>query len=749
MPSRRKFIQTNILGAAMALAGRNAFAAGPPSAAQVGPTGADSKRDFWNDLPRYVTAQMNEARARRLADLHAMRTEADVRARIEKVRSKVWKLIGGQFEKTPLKPKIVGTIDRSDYQIEKVIFESRPEVFVTANLYIPKRHKPPHPGVIVPLGHSALGKSFYYYQYVSQSLARKGYVVLSFDPFGQGERMQYLDPHTGKGLYGPTREHDQAGRPMLLFGSQFEQYRTWDGIRAVDYLLSRPEVDPERIGCTGQSGGGTMTMWMAALDPRIKAAAASDGQNENLAGPSYAPPGAVDDAEQNIVGSLPEGLDRGDLFLACAPRPLLIMYSRTDGGLTYSPTYVEGTEEIYHEAQAGYRLMGVAEKVKLFGSPLPHAFDFFNRRETYAWFNRWLGKEEWGIGDAPYEDSPPDTLNCTSTGQVLTSLGGRSVIDLNTARMQQVAPGNSSISTPGELKAARVRAQNTLKELLGLPAERTPLNSRIISSNIWMDNIAVDEFEFYSEPLVRVTGWFLRPATGGPSFPTVVFVSEGGKNHILYETSEISRLARKGLGVCAIDLRGLGVSVPHSPSAGPDFYAGMPVAERYAWACLGLGKPMLGQRVWDFLRCLDYLNSRRDVNQSRIYGLGERGAALAVLLSGVLDDRLHSVLFDRPIATYRSIVESKSYTLGLTWFLFDVLKHFDLPDLTALLAPRPCWLFNAANAEGETLAESEVSALYGHALDTFKQLGGSGQIRFVVRPEQESAQVFHDWLGTA
>lgn len=740
MASRRKFIQTNILGAAAALTGRNAFAAGLPSTPQAAPHEGDAKRDFWNDLPRYVTAQMNEARARRLAELRQMRTEADVRARIEKVRSKVWNLIGGQFEKTPLKPQIVGTVDRSDYRIEKVIFESLPEVFVTANLYIPKNHKPPYPGIIVPLGHSDIGKSFYYYQYVCQSLAREGYVVLPFDPFGQGERQQYLYPRTGKSHYGPTGEHDQAGRPMLLFGSQFEQYRTWDGIRAVDYLLSRPEVDPERIGCTGQSGGGTMTMWLAALEPRIKAYAASDGQNENLAGPNYLPPGAVDDAEQNMVGSLPEGIDRGDLFLACAPRPMLIMYSRTDGGLTYSPTYVEGTTEIYDEALAGYKLMGAADKVKLFGSPLPHAFDFFNRRETYAWFNRWLGNPEWGTGDAPYEDSPPDTLHCTSTGQVLTSLGGRSVLDLNTERTRQVAPKN--IPT-------RPRAQETLKKLLGLPAERTPLSPRIISSNRWMDDVTVDEFEFYSEPLVRVTGWFLKPAKGGPSFPTVVFVSEGGKNHILYETSEISRLVRNGVAVCAIDLRGLGVSTPHYPSAGPLYYQDVALHERYAWACFGLGKPLLGQRVWDFLRCLDYLESRRDVDRARILGLGERGAALAVLLSAVLDDRLHSVLFDRPIATYGSIVESKAYSLGLTWFLFDVLKHFDLPDLTALLAPRPCWLLNAANAQGETLAESEVSPLYGAAAEAFKRLGAGEQIRFVVRPEQEREKVFQEWLGTA
>ena len=268
-------------------------------------------------------------------------------------------------------------------------------------------------------------------------------MVLPFDPFGQGERQQYLDARTGKSLYGPTGEHDQAGRPMLLLGSQFAQYRVWDGIRAVDYLLSRPEVDPERIGCTGQSGGGTMTMYLAALEPRIKVAVESDGNSENVAGPSYAPPGAVDDAEQNMAGSLPEGIDRGDLLLAFAPKPLLILYSRTDAGLTYSPTYVEGTKEVYQEVQAAYKLMGAADKVSLFGSPLPHHYEFFNRREAYRWFNRWLGREEWGTEEAEFDKSAPDALNCTSTGQVLTSLGGRSVVQLNADRLRTLCPVNS------------------------------------------------------------------------------------------------------------------------------------------------------------------------------------------------------------------------------------------------------------------------------------------------------------------
>lgn len=219
MPSRRGFIQTNIFGLGLAYAGRTALPAAFSPTTETIPPKEEDQRDYWNDWPRYLTAKMNDARSRRLAELSAMQTEPAVRARIEKIQSTVWRLIGGPFEKTPLKAQIIGTIGRGAYRIEKVIFESRPEVFVTANLYIPNRHQPPYPGIIHPLGHAENGKASYTYQYVSQTLARKGYMVLPFDLFGQGERLQYLGAHTRKSLYGPTGEHDQAGRSMLLLAA--------------------------------------------------------------------------------------------------------------------------------------------------------------------------------------------------------------------------------------------------------------------------------------------------------------------------------------------------------------------------------------------------------------------------------------------------------------------------------------------------------------------------------------------------
>jgi cephalosporin-C deacetylase-like acetyl esterase len=690
---------------------------------------------------------MNEARDRRKAQLADLRTPKQVNDRIEAIRSKVWDIVGGPLERTPLNPRVVGKIERSLYTIEKVTFESQPNVYVTAHLYVPnpqnQHAKPPFPGILAPLGHAEEGKAYRNYQYAYQNLARKGYMVLAFDPYGQGERLQYLDPKTQKSPFGPTGEHNQAGKPLLLLGASFALYRLWDGVRALDYLLSRPEVDPCRIGCTGHSGGGTMTMYLVALEPRVKVAMEVEGNSENVAGPTYDPPGAIADAEQNLVGGLPFGLDRGDLLMAFAPKPLLMTYTPQDIGSTYSPMLQEATNEIYQELQSAYTILEARDKIRLFTSPLPHGLDFFNRRALYEWFNRWLGKSEAGTDEVEFESAPLERLNCTATGQVLTSLGGRSVVDINVDRMRSIVT-SPLLGDSANDQARKAEVRKRLGRLLSLCVERTPLRQEILSSNLRRE-MAMEEFVFQSEPQIRIPGWFIKPAGQKGPFATVLYLSENGRDRLVEEPGYLDYLVSAGNAVCAIDLRGCGSTAPRHPHQGPNFYGNENLEEEYAWASLILGQPVLGQRVQDILRCLDYLATRSDADVSQLRVLGEGGAGIAALTASVLDERPRSLLLHRTLATFKSVIESKAYTVPFSYFVFGLLRELDLPDLISALSPRRCWLLNATGPEEEPLPLSQINVSYASAINVYAKAGKTDHLCVMVEPEEAAPNTILSW----
>lgn len=743
MVNRRTFLVGNVTAVAQSAFGfhwpaSSAMSEGLAEKQQI----PRSRRDFWNDWPNTITRNMNQAAASRKALLARIRSKEQVADRSATVRAQLWELLGGRPEETPLNTRTVGTIDRGGYRIEKLIFESMPEVYVTANLYLPTTGKPPYPGILAPLGHTNNGKAYRNYQYSYQNLARKGYVVLAFDPFGQGERRQYLLPGTSHPRYPTaTTEHTLAGKPMILFGSGFARYRVWDGIRSLDYLLSRSEVDPQRIGCTGHSGGGTMTMYMMVLEPRIHVAVATEANFENVAGPYYDPPGAIADAEQNIVGSLPLGLDRGDLLAAFAPKPLLMCHTVHDEGQTYSPVYEEAIKENYDELLRVYGILGAREKVELFAGHLPHGLDFFSRRAMYGWFNRWFERMDAGVEEADFDASPDEALNCTTTGQVLTSLGGKSIVQLNCDRAKELLPpGLFSIQgADTSLPREQVRAQ--LARLLALPSQRSPLNDQTLSSNLGR-KLRIDEIQYESEPGIRIAGWFVRPKEETAARSCVLYITDTLVNEVVAEPSPLDEIFSHGHAICAINLRGMGLSAPRSPSGGREFSRGV-LLDEFAWSNLVLGTPVIGQRVWDILRAVDYLKSRSDVDASQIRMLGRGSAGLAALMATTLDQRVRSVLISRALAAYISVVDSEDYVLGLEWFVPGILKHFDIPDIAAAISPRPVWMIDALDAKGDVLPESAVRECYAQRIPTASPALKGFSMRTTMENDDE---VYVDWL---
>jgi dienelactone hydrolase len=355
----------------------------------------------------------------------AVRTAEQMRAHQASLRTKFRRVLGEFPDKTPLKPRVLGRIDRPGYTIDKVIFESRPAHHVTANLYTPKGVSGRLPGVLVPCGHSRNGKASELYQSVCVELAQNGMVALCYDPIGQGERLQLLGKD-GKSRVWGTSEHTLVGIGALLVGRHLAHYRIWDGIRAIDYLCSLAAVDPARIGCTGNSGGGTMTSYLMAMDPRIVAAAPSCFLTSlervfATIGPQ--------DAEQNFPSQVKLGIEHADFLTMRAPKPTLMLVATQDF------FDIEGSWTCYREAKRLYGLLGRGEQVDLFEFDDKHGFSTPRRHAAVRFLSRWL---EAGATEPVFSKvvlCKDAELQCTKSGQVLRDIvGSRSVVELNTDR---------------------------------------------------------------------------------------------------------------------------------------------------------------------------------------------------------------------------------------------------------------------------------------------------------------------------
>ncbi|MCP5112221.1 MAG: prolyl oligopeptidase family serine peptidase, partial [bacterium] len=313
--------------------------------------------------------------------------------------------------------------------IEKIIFESQPRFYVTANLYVPKTGKPPYPGVLCALMHESGGKADPTTQRMLGSFATQGYVALAWDFVGEGaERSQVYDREFKRSkLIRQNTEHASVGTQCLLVGDCLARYTVWDGMRALDYLVSRPEVDKDRIGCTGNSGGGGLTAQLAVLDDRVTVAAPScwittwDAMFNTV---------GVQDGEQVVFPWISEGLDYGDYLLAFAPKPYLILAVMRD----FFP--ISGARAVFEEAKTVYGRLGAEAKVSKSEVDGRHGYHKPNRLATYAWFARWLRGVEENAGETDVEIAAVEELACTETGQVATSLGGETVISLNRKRAE-------------------------------------------------------------------------------------------------------------------------------------------------------------------------------------------------------------------------------------------------------------------------------------------------------------------------
>jgi cephalosporin-C deacetylase-like acetyl esterase len=349
---------------------------------------------------------MLEQRAKTVA---AIQSREAAEKRKAEVRTKILRAMNGlPNQRGPLNAKGAGTLERDGFRIEKVTFESQPGFVVTANLYLPAAAGR-YPAVLMTPGHGPNGKSGEYQ--LAANFARNGIAALAYDVMGQGERLQYFDAVAKKSqVGGATGEHAQAALQSEALGEHISRYFVWDAMRAIDYLATRPEIDAQRIGAFGCSGGGTVTAYLTALDDRVKAAATAcyiTAFEELL--PSLT---GVQEAEQSIPGFIANGLNFADWVELAAPRPYAIVSTTED----MFP--IAGAQRTFEEAKRIYGLYDAGERIQWITGPGGHGALTPVHPKILAFFTKYLRNSD---AEPTYSRLTPDKaadLFCTSDGQV-------------------------------------------------------------------------------------------------------------------------------------------------------------------------------------------------------------------------------------------------------------------------------------------------------------------------------------------
>ncbi|MEI6050296.1 MAG: acetylxylan esterase [Bacteroidota bacterium] len=687
--------------------------------------------DAPNSLYHHIVNQAYDLLEQRNLEIARMKSLSDWRQRQKWISATLLDIIGPFPEKTPLNAKITRIVEKDSFRVEHIVYESQPGFYVTSSMFIPKglKKNSKSPVVIYCSGHSENGYRSDVYQHVILNLVKKGFIVFAFDPVGQGERLEYYDPKTHKSIVGgPTTEHSYPGSQAFITGSSQARYMIWDGIRAVDYLLSRKEIDPARIGITGRSGGGTQSAYIAAIDDRIYASA-PECYITNFT--RLLQTIGNQDAEQNLFNGIIRGIDHADFLSVRAPKPTLMITTTRD------MLSIQGARETEKEVSLIFKAYGKEDTFDWVEDDAPHASTKKNREAMYAFFRKHL-INPGNSKDDTVNNLTVEEMRVTATGQVSTSYKGETVFSLNCEEAEKLV--NELHSSRNDLTSHLSDVLISARKLSGY-REPSEIVEPVFTGRFQREGYVVEKYFVKGEGDYVIPYLLMIPDKTNNI--ALIYLHPSGKSAEASVGGEIEWFVNKGFTVLAPDMIGVGESGPGVFGGDADIEG---VSHNLWYASMLIGRSIAGIRAGDVVRLTGLLKKSTGINE--VYGLAIKEMSPVLLHAAAFDTAITRIALIEPFSSYQSIVMNHFYNSSfIPGVVPGALKKYDLPDLAATLAPRKLLMAGVTDGNGKTADTESINKVLEIIKIAYRFKKADEKLNILpLKADEKQYEIFSDWI---
>jgi len=613
-------------------------------------------------------------------------------------------------EKNPLNPRVIERIEGDDIFIEKIIFEARPGYLINAVVFIPQIAAFPVPAIVNPYGHWQ-DKYQEEVQLRCIQLAKKGYIALTYDPIGQGERAW-------------LGSHEDVRRQAILSGHSLSGMMFWDTIRCIDYLYTRPDVDKNGVGCVGLSGGGFNTLYTSVLDERIKVSVPT------VFATNFAM--LIQRGSAGCCAYLPNHATYGeidDIYALIAPKPLLIL-----AGGEEDKWLSGGAIQNYEVARGSYQLYGLDRLGVFIDEFVGHTLSQPMREKMYFWFNKWL-KENDNLEDAK-EKSIPELFD-REKGEMDVfndyQSRGKSLVEINKELVIKMQKSWSRPKKQSDIEDYQNSLRQKLCELLGDVSEFNVIGEIIETKK--HDKYAVENIQLTTETGIALPVQLFKPTQVNLSGIILYIRTDETVSSHQPLSQTISQFLASNYAVFFVRVRGTWeTNYKHSEESETEFFAKTRfLARDTELYSLALGKNLFGMRVYDLIKSIEYIKTRDDVKDLPLTCVSEglREGLLATYVT-VLDLRISSLITNGGLVSYQYFLDNALYP-SHEFFVPQILRYADIPEMIAAIVPRKVYLINASSImtdqngniwqEGHALSQAIVNQTFEWTKEIYRLAG--------------------------